>query len=224
MAAFGGDMAHAPLDGILSTSNDGSRAPGSDTYTYAQGTSMAGAQVSGVAALMISRDPTITPNRVLDRMRVNATVFPDFTYPYDPCGIYGVYSCGAGILNAYWSVAMANAPAVYEIEPNDTVWTAQPISLPMAVVSSDGRWSDSNDYYKVTLDPGRRLRASAVPKGTAGSLRLSLLDRVGKVLNYVSRGGGQTVRVVYDNVGPSKVNLYLKVDFWDGAYSLSIAH
>jgi serine protease len=186
---------------------------------------MAAAQVSGVAALMISRDPTITPNRVLDRMRVNATVFPDFADPYDPCGVYAVYNCGAGILNAYWSVAMANAPTVYEVEPNDTVWTAQPISLPMAVVNSAGRLS-FDDYYKVTLDPGRRLRASAAPKGTAGSLSLSLLDRDGNVLNYVSRlRNGQTVRVVYDNVGPSTITLYLRVGIHNGEqYSLSIAH
>jgi serine protease len=218
IAAPGGDMTNAAADGILSTSNDGPHAPGNDIYAYNEGTSMAAAHVSGVAALMFSRNPSLTPNQVLDRMRSNVTLFPQYS-----CA----WGCGAGIVNAYWSATMATATLVPETEPNDSLETAQPISPAMAVVSGSSSVVWDNDYYKVTLGPGRRIRASVAPTGTTAYFSLALLDRDGHTLRQMLNfSWGQTARVVYDNPGPSTITLYLKVFLPNkiAYYSLSIAH
>lgn len=52
-------------DGVLSTLNDGTTAPGNPIYAAYQGTSMAAPHVSGVVSLMLSRNPSLTPHNVL---------------------------------------------------------------------------------------------------------------------------------------------------------------
>ena len=64
VAAPGGDMRTSASNGILSTLNTGTTSPGSDTYAFYQGTSMATPHVSGVLALMRSVAPAITPPQI----------------------------------------------------------------------------------------------------------------------------------------------------------------
>ena len=62
VAAPGGD-ARTAGGGILSTLNAGTTTPGADSYAFYQGTSMAAPHVAGVAALMLSKTPGLTPTR-----------------------------------------------------------------------------------------------------------------------------------------------------------------
>ncbi len=73
-------------DGVLSMVS-----PADGTYAYYNGTSMASPHVAGVAALLLSCKPTLTPAQVLDRLQ--STVLPR-TSAQCPNG------CGAGLLNA----------------------------------------------------------------------------------------------------------------------------
>ena len=58
--------------------NTGTQVPQDDTYTFYKGTSMAAPHVSGVASLMYSLDPLLTPNQVLTIMQSTVTAFPSW--------------------------------------------------------------------------------------------------------------------------------------------------
>lgn len=99
VAAPGGDTSASSANGVLSTLNTGTTTPGSDTYAFYQGTSMATPHVSATAALMFSVRPTLTPDQVEARLKSSARAFPA------TCS-----QCGSGIVNATAAVAAAAAP------------------------------------------------------------------------------------------------------------------
>ncbi|RMA81306.1 S8 family peptidase [Umboniibacter marinipuniceus] len=98
VAAPGGAQSFAnDPEGVLSTLNSGSTTPGSDTYEYYQGTSMATPHVAGVVALMYEANPSITPDEVEVALENTARSFPA------SCS-----QCGSGIVDATAAVAAAN--------------------------------------------------------------------------------------------------------------------
>lgn len=97
VAAPGGAQSYAnDPNGTLSTLNDGATTPGNDTYVYYQGTSMATPHVAGVAALMLSANPSLTPDQVESLLKSSARAFPA------TCS-----QCGAGIVDATAAVNAA---------------------------------------------------------------------------------------------------------------------
>lgn len=90
------------VDGILSTYNAGVTTPGANTYNYLDGTSMATPHVAGVASLMLSVNPNLSPAQVLSIMQSTATPFPG-----GACDSTAGKTCGAGIVNAGAAVALA---------------------------------------------------------------------------------------------------------------------
>ncbi len=88
VGAPGGDTS-VTANGILSTLNTGTTTPGADTYAFYQGTSMATPHVAGVAALMISKTPSLTPDQVESTLKSTARAFPA------TCS-----QCGTGIVDA----------------------------------------------------------------------------------------------------------------------------
>ena len=89
VAAPGGDMSRGSTVGILSTYNSGATTPGSDSYAYLQGTSMASPHVAGVAALLYAAKPSITPTEVEAVLKANVRAFPG------TCS-----NCGTGLVDA----------------------------------------------------------------------------------------------------------------------------
>jgi hypothetical protein len=94
ISAPGGDSS----GGILSTLNTGVQEPDADAYAYYQGTSMAAPHVSGVVSLLLSLNPSLTPNQVLEILQDHVTAFPSGS----SCT---TSLCGSGILNAEAAVA-----------------------------------------------------------------------------------------------------------------------
>ncbi len=88
---------------ILSTYNTGSQGPGSDSYDWLQGTSMASPHVAGVAALLYSVDPGITPAEVETILKDTARAFPSVSNHQCTTS-----NCGDGIVDAAAAVAAAN--------------------------------------------------------------------------------------------------------------------
>jgi serine protease len=70
LGAPGGETAVAG-NGVLSTLNTGTTTPGSATYAFYQGTSMASPHIAGLAALMLSKSPTLTPAQIESTMKAN---------------------------------------------------------------------------------------------------------------------------------------------------------
>ena len=79
---------------ILSTYNSGSTTPGSDSYAYLQGTSMACPHVAGVAGLLYALNPALTPDEVESAITSTARAFPA------SCS-----GCGSGLADAALALA-----------------------------------------------------------------------------------------------------------------------
>ncbi|HYO68693.1 MAG TPA: S8 family serine peptidase [Archangium sp.] len=89
----------APGEQILSTSNTGTTVPGSDSYVYMSGTSMATPHVAGVAALMLSANPSLAVDAVTSLLRSSSRPFQA-----------SCTGCGIGIVDA---AAAVNAAIAY---------------------------------------------------------------------------------------------------------------
>ncbi|CAL9607514.1 S8 family peptidase [Streptomyces sp. enrichment culture] len=90
IAAPGGETRTTTANGILSTLNSGTKTPSTENYAYYQGTSMATPHVAGLAALMKSAVPALTPAQIESAIKANARPLP------------GTCSggCGAGLADA----------------------------------------------------------------------------------------------------------------------------
>jgi len=93
----------SPQNGILSTLNTGITTPGSETYGYKQGTSMAAPVISGVVSLMVSLDPTLSSAEIIQLLQNTASSFPAGS----GCS---PTKCGSGIVNAGAALAALPAP------------------------------------------------------------------------------------------------------------------
>ena len=87
---------------IASTLNSGLTTPSTDIYAYYQGTSMATPHVSGVAALVKSVQPSITPAALTALLRSTST-------PFVAGSTCTTALCGTGILDAANAVTAAAA-------------------------------------------------------------------------------------------------------------------
>ena len=99
VSAPGGDDSTGGANTILSTWNDGTTVQGSETYGYMQGTSMAAPHVAGVAALMMTANPDLTPAQVEEILKQTARPLP---------GTCDTGGCGAGLVDAGAAVRAAN--------------------------------------------------------------------------------------------------------------------
>lgn len=127
LAAPGGDMAigtgtYDP--GIVSTVNGSTTTPlttiGVSYYGFMQGTSMAAPHVSAAAALMLARNPALTPAQIKSILSAPASVtaFPSFVAGLITADCATNNNCGAGVLNA--ALAVQNSLAlVADVSPAD---------------------------------------------------------------------------------------------------------
>ena len=95
ITAPGGETSPTAANGVLSTLNAGTTVPGAQAYAFYQGTSMAAPHISGIAALMLNKNPALTPALLASRLRARAM----------PGSCVG--GCGIGLVDARASVAAA---------------------------------------------------------------------------------------------------------------------
>ncbi|MFG6415824.1 S8 family peptidase [Roseateles sp. DC23W] len=219
LAAPGGDVRSSSSNGILSTLNAGTQAPGADNYAWYQGTSMAAPHVAGVAALMLSAKPTATPDQIKAALQSSARAFPG------SCS-----GCGAGILNAQAAVQAITGGttppptgAVNETESNNTRATANMVASPATVNGSIGSSSDT-DYFKVTLPAGRTLASTLTMASGSADFDLYIRNSSGTILARSERAAGQVDSTSYANGGSAAITLYVHVQRYSGtgAYTLGL--
>jgi len=120
----------APGVSIVSTRNDGTTTPTTHGYYYMSGTSMATPHIAGLAGLMLSQDPTLTPAAVEAGIKANARPFPS------TCTL-----CGSGIADAEATLLSLAQPVteIAPLAPSNLTGTAQSSSQ----IKLD--WQDNSD-------------------------------------------------------------------------------
>ena len=219
LAAPGGDSGA----GILSTLNAGTTVPGADRYAWYMGTSMATPHVAGVAALMLSRNPQLTPDDVETRLKASVRPFPA------SCS-----QCGTGLLDANAAVDAAGTPvavtvsSVAEVEPNDTVGSAQVLgTLPVRVSGSIAKANDK-DHFRVVIPAGGTVSAALTPNASS-NYDLYLLNSAGTQLRASTLAGAAVDQVSYTNTGSTPFTAVLQVRRASGltgsggTYSLAVS-
>ncbi|WP_293397211.1 S8 family serine peptidase, partial [Nevskia sp.] len=128
VAAPGGDMSRGSTVGILSTYNNGATTPGSDSYAYLQGTSMASPHVAGVAALLYAAQPSITPDEVESTLKGNVRSFP-----------VSCSGCGTGLVDASLALAaIAPGPGSLRFSASSYAVTENGVIATISVQRSGG--------------------------------------------------------------------------------------
>ncbi|HEX5683446.1 MAG TPA: S8 family peptidase [Ideonella sp.] len=204
LAAPGGDMSGSSANGVYSTLNTGLTSPGSDTFAYYQGTSMAAPHVAGAAALMLAKNSALTPDEVESKLKSTTRAFP------------GVCSqCGTGIVNASAAVDAAGGGGnVNEVESNNTLATAQVIAVNPATVAGNMGSTSDTDYFKVSVGAGKTLTSTLTPNINS-DYDLYLYDAAGTLLASSIKGTGQVDTIVRTN-GGSATSWYVRVYYYSG--------
>jgi len=206
VAAPGGDTSISG-DGIYSTLNTGTTTPGSDTYAYYQGTSMASPHVAAVVALMFAKNGALTVDQIETKLKGSTRAFPG------SCS-----QCGTGIVDANAAVDAAGGGGgndVPEVESNNTLATAQAISVNPANVLGTMSSSSDTDYYKVTVGAGKTLSVTLTPNGSS-DYDLYMYNSSGTQLNASEKGTGQVDSFSRTNTGSSSVTWYVRAFYYSG--------
>ncbi|WP_374674500.1 S8 family peptidase [Ideonella sp.] len=210
LAGPGGDMSGSSANGVYSTLNTGTSSPGSDTYAYYQGTSMAAPHVAAVAALMFAKNGALTPDQVESMLKSTARAFPG------TCS-----QCGSGIVNASAAVDAAGGGGgggtnVPEVESNNTLATAQSVTANPATVSGTIGSTSDTDYFKVTVGAGKTLTSTLTPNASS-DYDLYLYNASGTQLASSVKGTGQVDSIVRTNTGTGAVTWYVRVRYYSGS-------
>ena len=195
IAAPGGDIGN----GIVSTLNNGTTtpiaSPGGDIYVSYMGTSMAAPHVSGVASLMLSVNPSLTPAQISQKLQRSARPFPAGS----TCT---TSNCGAGMLNANAAVHCAQGGHT----PTANAGSAQSVNPGVAVTLAGYSPDDCATAFSWTQTAGATVTLtganSAHPSFTAPAPSGPLTFRLVLSNDDGINSTAATVVVTVNNVAP----------------------
>lgn len=211
LAAPGGDMNSGAANGILSTLNAGTRSPGADSYAFYQGTSMATPHVAAVAALVIAKNPSLTPDQVKSTLTSTVRAFPG------TCS-----GCGAGLVDANAALAAAaggggggGSTSLNEVEPNNSRSAPMLVPKPATVAGTIGSSTDK-DWYRIDLPAGKALKVTLAPGAATADYDLFVYNSNGTQIGKSELGAGKTDTVTVTNTGSSTFARYVEVRYYSG--------
>lgn len=225
VAAPGGEMSGGQSRGILSTLNTGSAGPGSDSYAFYQGTSMATPHVAAAAALVLSANPALTPDQVESTLKSTARPF-----------VATCSSCGAGMVDANAAVRAAGGtttptptpttPPVgtSEVEPNNTRSAANAVAAPSTLTATMGSTTDT-DYFAVAVPAGATLTVRLTPGSSAADYDLYLYGSGSSALASSRLGAGRVDTASVRNTGTSTATYFARTTYYGGgtgAYTIQL--
>lgn len=165
--------------GLYSTSNSGltTAVPAEDAYGYLQGTSFSAPLAAGVATLMLSLNPDLSPSQLVDRMRAGVRPWSSIAKVpmYAFCSNTPVSqsvcncttdTCGPGLLDAERAMQLALGPAVV-IAPLAT-------ARPGTTLALDGRQSVAVPDATITGFVWQQLEGPSVQIASANAALASV--------------------------------------------------
>ena len=204
VAAPGGDV-RTTGGGILSTLNAGTTTPGADSYAFYQGTSMATPHVAGVAALMLSKTPGMSPDQVEAKLKSSSRAFPA-----------SCVGCGSGLVDAAAAIGtVIIVPGNNETESNNTTATANAVTTSGTVMNGNMGTTTDTDYFVVQLAPGKTLSSVLTPNSTS-DYDLFVYNSAGTLLGKSENGTGAVDSFSTTNTGTSTFARYIRVVYYSG--------
>ena len=207
---------------ILTTINMGAQSPEanaySDSFDASVGTSFAAPQVAGAVALMLSRNPTLTPAQIRSALQAGARPFPTSlpginlpqcqapskTVPQDEC-YCTTSTCGAGLLDVGNSMALV-VPSLRS--PVASIVPTPAAPAPGDTVTLDSAGSGAFGERSIVTYAWSISSGSAVASlsgATNGPLATLVTNAIGSVtvqLLVVDNGGGTHTRSLTIDVRP----------------------
>ena len=189
MAPGGASSSDLP---IFSSDNAGTQGPTTDGYGTKVGTSFSAPLASGVASLMLSLNPSLTPVQIVGRMRAGTRAHTSnaqltaCTLPFSSVCNCTADTCGAGLLDANGALLQALNPVVV-IAPVAPPATGATVTLDgRASVAAAGRTIASHQWTQIagtslTITNGATALAAVNMPAQAGSFsfRLRVQDSSG---------------------------------------------
>lgn len=202
---------------LYSTSNAGKRGPAEHIYDGKDGTSFAAPLAAGVAALMLSVNPALTPAQLVSRIQSGARPFPS-SAAYPSCNASTPLNsacnctretCGPGLLDADRALQLATSPSAV-IAPIGSVPAGSTVTLDgrgSAAVAGASiasyQWSQVSGSPVGIRDAGAPVASVSLPDARGDWVfRLLVTDTLGRSAdNYVTvstfrqddgKGGGAT--------------------------------
>ncbi len=178
-------------NGVLSTLNSGTTAPSTESYAFYQGTSMATPHVVGVASLMLSVNPSLTPAQVNNILRSTARAFP-------VGGTCTTSNCGAGIVDAAAAVrAVAYDVGITKQVIGSNLKPGDRITFTLSIANTGG--VTATNVVVTDIVPSQVLTRSY-----ANSLPITPTGVVSYVWNVGTLGVGKTgVITIYGRIDPA---------------------
>lgn len=206
ITAPGGDVSETESYGLLSTTRS---AAGSDAFNNTDGTSNAAAVVSGVLALMLEGNPTMSTEDIVAALRKTTHETLDY------CQELG---CGMGLINANDAVRGVRSPPYYvETEPNDSVARAsQTVTAPGILQGTMGTSTDW-DFFRVSVGAGKTLKATLQPNANS-DYDLYVYSDPMTLVGYSANASGMSDYVFVPNTSSTAKTYYVGVRYYSGTF------